>query len=356
MNRRLLASLIPAALLLAIPAHADIYAFTDEHGVRHLSNVPSDPRYKLVMRTPAYSRAAAQPSNSFAPLNLYGPGTTLLRQRNYYAGSMGRIGRIPRVNDSNRQRFTADINRIAAQYRLEPALMHAVISAESAYNPWAISNKGAMGLMQLMPGTAERFGVNNPYDPIANMHGGARYLRWLLDQFNDPRLAVAAYNAGEGAVQKYGNQVPPYQETQTYVGRVLNFYNQYRMGSLNTGASGTSLAMNGYTVGSISPSSYTNRNGNTIPSSYTRVNDSYQSTRVGSVTIISRRSPSNSGGAIPVNTFMQPTPGTIRSGVNMGVSQNSTVRPPVVYYADANRPATPAATKPVSNFQSIGDK
>ena len=88
-----------------------------------------------------------------------------------------------------------------------------------------------MGLMQLMPGTAERFGVANPYDPMANMSGGARYLRWLLDKFNDPRLAVAAYNAGEGAVQKYGNQIPPYQETQTYVVRVMGYYQQHRAGN-----------------------------------------------------------------------------------------------------------------------------
>ena len=254
MNRRLLASLVPAALLLAAPAHADIYAYTDGNGVKHLSNVPSDPRYKLVMRTPAYSKAAAQPA-SYAPQNLYSPGGAAFASRNYYARNLGRAGRASRVNEGNRQRFTADINRIAAQYRLEPALMHAVISAESAYNPWAISSKGAMGLMQLMPGTAERFGVNNPYDPIANMHGGARYLRWLLDRFNDPRLAVAAYNAGEGAVQKYGNQVPPYRETQNYVVKVLDYYQRYRPGGgvYTAGVGGSPLAMNGYTAVSYYP-------------------------------------------------------------------------------------------------------
>ncbi|MCP5159570.1 MAG: lytic transglycosylase domain-containing protein [Gammaproteobacteria bacterium] len=239
MQRRLLAGLIPLAFALASPVQADIYAFVDSNGVRHLSNVPSDPRYKLVMRTPTYSKKAAQPS-SYAPNNLYAPGVTL---RNY-AQKAARI-KPSRVNEQNRQRFSADVNRIAAQYRLEPALMHAVISAESAYNPWAVSPKGAMGLMQLMPGTAERFGVGNAYDPIANMHGGARYLRWLLDRFNDTQLAVAAYNAGEGAVQKYGNQIPPYKETQTYVVRVLNFYQQYRLGGLyHTGAKGDTVAFN----------------------------------------------------------------------------------------------------------------
>ncbi|MCB1921344.1 MAG: lytic transglycosylase domain-containing protein [Candidatus Competibacteraceae bacterium] len=238
MKRRLLAGLIPLALALTGPVQADIYAFVDSNGIRHLSNVPNDPRYRLVMRTPAYSKKAAQPS-SYAPNTLYGPNL-------FGSNRAPKAGRIKsfRVNEKNRQRFAADVNRIAAQYRLEPALMHAVISAESSYNPWAVSPKGAMGLMQLMPGTAERFGVDNAYDPVANMHGGARYLRWLLDRFNNIHLAVAAYNAGEGAVQKYGNQIPPYQETQTYVTRVLNFYQQYRLGDLNTGAQGNVVAFN----------------------------------------------------------------------------------------------------------------
>ena len=239
MQWRLLASLIPMALLLAGPARADIYAFVDSNGVRHLSNVPNDPRYKLVMRTPAYRKNSASTS-SFAPTNLYSPGSAALTPRAYSARTYtprARPTRSGRVNESNRQRFTPEINRIAAQHRLDPALLHAVISAESAYNPWAVSPKGAMGLMQLMPGTADRFGVSNPYDPVANMHGGARYLRWLLDQFNDTRLAVAAYNAGAGNVNKWlrANGDPrtgsvdwlrwieeiPIFETKNYVQRVM---------------------------------------------------------------------------------------------------------------------------------------
>lgn len=247
MKRRLLAGLIPLAFVLAGPVQADIYAFVDSNGVRHLSNVPSDPRYKLVMSTPAYSKKAAQPS-SYAPNNLYAPGVV----GSNLARKASRAKPI-RVNEQNRRRFAPDINRIAAKYRLEPALLHAVISAESSYNPWAVSPKGAMGLMQLMPGTAERFGVSNAYDPVANMHGGARYLRWLLDRFNNVHLAVAAYNAGEGAVQKYGNQIPPYKETQTYVVRVLNFYQQYRLSGLyNTGAQGDTVALNRSYPGSSS--------------------------------------------------------------------------------------------------------
>ena len=227
MKRRLLAGLIPILLALSGPVHADIYAFVDKNGVRHLSNVPNDPRYKLVMRTPAYSKQAAQPS-SYAPSGLY--GGTAITPRNYAQKAIR--AKPLRVNEQNRQRFAADVNRIAAQYRLEPALMHAVISAESSYNPWAVSPKGAMGLMQLMPGTAERFGVSNPYDPVANMHGGARYLRWLMNRFqNDLNLVLAAYNAGEGAVERYGNAIPPYEETRIYVARVLDYYHSSR--SLN---------------------------------------------------------------------------------------------------------------------------
>jgi hypothetical protein len=197
------------------------------------------------------------------------------------------------------------------QYRLEPALMHAVISAESSYNPWAVSPKGAMGLMQLMPGTAERFGVSNPYDPVANMHGGARYLRWLLDRFNDPRLAVAAYNAGEGAVQKYGNQIPPYQETQTYVVRVLDFYQRYRTGAYSTGV----LAMN---------TSYTNNTGR-APSSGGGV--TIITPRTGSRSSTRVTNSSRSGSTPAPRTYLTPTGDRVIVGNSSG--NRSAVRPPV---------------------------
>jgi hypothetical protein len=132
------------------------------------------------------------------------------------------------INTANRHRFASAIQQVAVTYHLEPALLHAVISAESGYDPQARSPKGARGLMQLMPATAQRFGVSAAADPTANLQGGARYLRWLLDLFKDLRLALAAYNAGEGAVQRYGNTIPPYQETRTYIRRVLEFYQQYR--------------------------------------------------------------------------------------------------------------------------------
>jgi soluble lytic murein transglycosylase-like protein len=100
---------------------------------------------------------------------------------------------------------------------------------ESSFKPRAMSNKGARGLMQLMPGTASRFGVTNIWDPKQNIEGGARYMRFLLDMFSgDVRLALAGYNAGEGAVMKYGNQVPPYSETREYVRRIGNRYSLIR--------------------------------------------------------------------------------------------------------------------------------
>jgi soluble lytic murein transglycosylase-like protein len=109
------------------------------------------------------------------------------------------------------------VQRIAAEHSLPPQLIHSVIKVESNYNPYAVSNKGALGMMQLIPETARRFGVTDVFNPVDNIRGGAKYLRYLLDLYswNYP-LALAAYNAGEAAVAKYGG-IPPYTETQNYV-------------------------------------------------------------------------------------------------------------------------------------------
>ncbi|MGH8598372.1 MAG: lytic transglycosylase domain-containing protein, partial [Gammaproteobacteria bacterium] len=129
----------------------------------------------------------------------------------------------------NREKFSKAIALAAKNQKLPTALVHAVITAESAYDPNAISIAGAVGLMQLMPQTAARYGVKNRKDPNANISGGTRYLRDLLGLFdNDLVLAIAAYNAGENAVLTYGRKIPPYQETQTYVRRVLKYYNDYK--------------------------------------------------------------------------------------------------------------------------------
>jgi soluble lytic murein transglycosylase-like protein len=117
----------------------------------------------------------------------------------------------------------------AARYNVDPLLVYATMSQESAFKPRAISYKGARGLMQLMPATAARFGVTNIFDPQQNIDAGVKYLRWLLNTFNqDVRLALAGYNAGEGAVMKYGYNIPPYRETQDYVARITARYSAMR--------------------------------------------------------------------------------------------------------------------------------
>ena len=112
---------------------------------------------------------------------------------------------------------------------VDPLLLYSIMHQESSFKPGAVSYKGARGLMQLMPPTASRFGVTNIFDPKQNIEGGARYMRFLLDLFSgDVRLALAGYNAGEGAVMKYGYQVPPYSETREYVRRIGNRYSMIR--------------------------------------------------------------------------------------------------------------------------------
>ncbi|MCS7235347.1 MAG: lytic transglycosylase domain-containing protein [Armatimonadota bacterium] len=125
--------------------------------------------------------------------------------------------------------FRSLVERVARRYGLDPALVDAVVRAESGYDPHATSPAGAMGLMQLMPATARALGVVDPYDPVQNVEGGVRYLRGLLDRFGDVTLALAAYNAGPGAVARYGG-VPPYRETRAYVDRVLSTWHRLRAG------------------------------------------------------------------------------------------------------------------------------
>ncbi|MBK5938174.1 hypothetical protein CCR96_02570 [Halochromatium roseum] len=130
-----------------------------------------------------------------------------------------------------RARYAGLIEAAAERHRLDPELIHAVIRAESAYDPRARSPAGACGLMQLMPVTAQRFGVRDVWNPAQNIEGGVDFLRVLIDRFEgDLKLVLAAYNAGEGAVAKYGNRIPPYRETQQYVRRVLGYLGRGAMG------------------------------------------------------------------------------------------------------------------------------
>jgi len=130
----------------------------------------------------------------------------------------------------NMEAYKSEIAAAAADFGVDTALLRAVIHAESAFNPMAVSNKGAQGLMQLMPGTAGDLGVTDAFDVAQNIRGGARYLSQLLRDFNgDAQLAAAAYNAGPGAVQKYRG-VPPYDETRLYVQRVTTLRDRYKAG------------------------------------------------------------------------------------------------------------------------------
>jgi len=144
----------------------------------------------------------------------------------YNVGSVGRgsdLSWLAKRHD-RRTKYDPIIERYAKKYRIDPVLVRAVIQVESDFNPRCVSNRGARGLMQLIPATARRYGVTTVHDPDQNIHGGIRYLSDLLEMFDDdlPR-ALAAYNAGEGAVQKYGG-IPPYAETTEYVQRALTVY------------------------------------------------------------------------------------------------------------------------------------
>jgi soluble lytic murein transglycosylase-like protein len=188
-------------------AHADIYRFVNADGVTRVTNMRPNSRYEVIVR----ERRLVEIPN-FAPA---GPGT--------------HVGRYP---TGKRSRYARNIQTAARAANVDPALIHAVISAESGYNPSARSSAGAVGLMQLMPETAARYSVTNRLDPEQNIRGGTRYLGDLLLMFNnDLRLALAAYNAGENAVVKYGNRVPPYRETVEYIPRVMAYYWRYRAAS-----------------------------------------------------------------------------------------------------------------------------
>jgi hypothetical protein len=181
-----------------------IYRFVDERGVIHLTDNPNkDSRYRLI-----YQGGGNLPSFSDYVYSGIKPSPKLHRKY---------------------QNYRQLVKEVANYTRLEPALLHAVIQTESAYNPRAVSPKGAVGLMQLMPATAKRFGVTDRTDATSNLYGGARYLRYLLRLFNNNlNLALAGYNAGENAVIRYGHKIPPYRETKNYVKKVTALYKSYR--------------------------------------------------------------------------------------------------------------------------------
>ena len=150
------------------------------------------------------------------------PVKTTAPERLGRGGSGAATGAVP-ARPIAKEPLEQAIDRAAEDQGIHPSFVHAVIQAESNYNPGAISPKGAQGLMQLMPQTARRFGVKNSFDPLDNLQGGVRYLRFLLDTYGDAGLTLAAYNAGQGAVDRYRG-VPPYSETRQFVRRVNRFY------------------------------------------------------------------------------------------------------------------------------------
>jgi soluble lytic murein transglycosylase-like protein len=202
----------PAVAASAPPARSggsrlvqgQVYSYVQD-GVRHYtSKKPKNLAHASAVRTIRYSfmetcyACAARPGVNFGKVRL------------------------------NTDAYRDEITAAAAQYGVDEAIVRAIIHAESAYNPNALSRVGAQGLMQLMPATARRFGVSNPFEPAQNIRGGVQYLAWLLKRFNgDLTLAAAGYNAGEGAVDKYKG-VPPYSETQRYVVRVAQLAERYR--------------------------------------------------------------------------------------------------------------------------------
>jgi soluble lytic murein transglycosylase-like protein len=208
MSRDLIAGwLLLLGCSLCRPGWGNIYAYTAEDGTVSLTNVPTDARFTLLVGAPEQPVAAPRPIAD-------GKGKSNAKADSRVAG------------------YDSIVDEVSRTYGLESALLHAVISVESRYDPKAVSRKGAVGLMQLMPQTAKRYGVADAFNPRQNLDGGAQYLRDLLRMFNNNlSLALAAYNAGENAVMKHGNRIPPYGETQRYVPLVLDFYKRFQADS-----------------------------------------------------------------------------------------------------------------------------
>lgn len=196
--------LLSAAALLCLltasgaQAAAGIFGFVDDDGVEHLSNIPDDRRYRLVLSDRDEARTPlGRPSRGLLALPLA------------------------------QRPFHEHIQQASSDTGVDAALLHAVITVESGYNPGAVSSKGATGLMQLIPATARRYGTRNLLDPAENIRAGARYLKDLLVLFdNNLDLALAAYNAGENSVLRHGRRIPPYAETRRYVPMVVAHYNR----------------------------------------------------------------------------------------------------------------------------------
>jgi soluble lytic murein transglycosylase-like protein len=199
--RLLLATLFTALALLSAAVHAEVWGFVDGNGEVHLADRQLDARYQLFTRSGALGATAS-------------------------AKGLPQVA-APAVSAARAAQYRHLIEQTAREYNLDPALLHAIITVESGYSPGIVSPKGAVGLMQVLPATGERFGITTLDNPKANLRAGSRYLKFLLGLFNqDLPLVLAAYNAGEGAVQQYQNSIPPFPETRDYVAKVLAVYQQ----------------------------------------------------------------------------------------------------------------------------------
>jgi len=223
--------LLLSMLSMTALARADVYGYIDADGTAHVSTEKIDDRYQLFMRGDATfdsDKINKGVPGVDAKANMSSPLMKLMLQH------------------PNLKKYEAMLDQSAKEFSVDPALLKAIMAAESGFNPTAVSPKGAIGLMQIMPETAERYGVQGDRrktiqqkltDPRINIRLAARYLRDLQVLFPKRlELAIASYNAGERAVQKYNNQIPPYPETRNYVQLVAQFYQLYQPGGAsNTG-------------------------------------------------------------------------------------------------------------------------
>lgn len=211
--------------ILAAPFAAragEVYSYVDSDGVIHFSNAPSDRRYHKVKR-------AGEAGGVYRSTN-GGPLRQVRARSGFGGGSAGASANATPVGSTS-ARYVEHVKAAAAKYNLPEALLFAVMAVESNFNPDAVSNKGATGLMQLMPGTARDMYVGDVYDPVDNIEGGARYLRILANQYRgDMVKTLAAYNAGPEAVRRAGGDVPDIPETRAYVRKVVSLYNAYKAG------------------------------------------------------------------------------------------------------------------------------
>ncbi|WP_454722120.1 MULTISPECIES: lytic transglycosylase domain-containing protein [Cupriavidus] len=240
-RRWLAAGLLLAGLACAPAANAALYGYIDDDGVAHFSDEKLDERYTLFMKNGGELRSPSPGRIGAGGVGNAGnaAGAVDLETHKLYRYV---------VNHPNIATVEPIIRQVAQAQNVDPALVKAVMAVESGFNPGAVSPKGAIGLMQVIPGTGARFGVaadarrtveQKLADPRTNISAGVRYLRWLMELFpGNLELVLAAYNAGEGAVQRYNNAIPPFPETQQYVSTVLQFYRFYRPGGMPAGVAG----------------------------------------------------------------------------------------------------------------------